>query len=119
MNRHVVIADTEDAARAAARRAYARWHASFMTLWIKHGATPPNAPYPDSFEALEAMGLGIAGTPETVRATLARQVTEAGITYLACRFAFGDLTHDEARRSLDLFAAHVMPALGDAPHPRA
>jgi alkanesulfonate monooxygenase SsuD/methylene tetrahydromethanopterin reductase-like flavin-dependent oxidoreductase (luciferase family) len=113
MNRHIVIADTDAAALDAARRAYRRWHASFMKLWIKHDATPPNAPYPDSFEALQAMGLGIVGSPDTVRAALASQVTEAGINYLACRFAFGDLTLAESMRSLELFTAHVMPALGE------
>jgi alkanesulfonate monooxygenase SsuD/methylene tetrahydromethanopterin reductase-like flavin-dependent oxidoreductase (luciferase family) len=111
MNRHIVIADSDDAALAAARRAYARWYASFMKLWIKHGATPPNAPYPETFEALQAMGLGVVGAPDTVRAILTRQIAEAGINYLCCRFAFGDLSLDESMRSLDLFVREVMPAL--------
>jgi alkanesulfonate monooxygenase SsuD/methylene tetrahydromethanopterin reductase-like flavin-dependent oxidoreductase (luciferase family) len=111
MNRHVVIAETDDAARAIARRGYLRWHASFMKLWIKHGTKPPNAMYPESFDALEQLGLGVAGTPATVRAALASHIETAGINYLACRFAFGDLSLEESRRSLDLFAAEVMPTL--------
>jgi alkanesulfonate monooxygenase SsuD/methylene tetrahydromethanopterin reductase-like flavin-dependent oxidoreductase (luciferase family) len=117
MNRHIVIADSDEAALAAAKRAYARWYASFMKLWIKHGATPPNAPYPATFEALQAMGLGVVGAPDTVRAVLARQVAESGISYLCCRFAFGDLRLDESMRSLDLFVRAVMPALQATPAP--
>jgi alkanesulfonate monooxygenase SsuD/methylene tetrahydromethanopterin reductase-like flavin-dependent oxidoreductase (luciferase family) len=114
MNRHIVIADTDEEALAIGRRAYQRWHASFMKLWIKHDATPPNAPYPDDVEALQAIGLGIFGSPARVRAALVEQVRASGITYLACRFAFGDLSEAEAQRSLALFAAHVMPALDTA-----
>ncbi|MBV8166231.1 MAG: LLM class flavin-dependent oxidoreductase [Alphaproteobacteria bacterium] len=110
MSRHIVIADSDEAALAAARRAYARWYASFMKLWIKHNATPPNAPYPATLEALQAMGLGIVGSPDTVREILTRQVREAGITYLCCRFAFGDLTLAESTRSLELFVREIMPA---------
>jgi alkanesulfonate monooxygenase SsuD/methylene tetrahydromethanopterin reductase-like flavin-dependent oxidoreductase (luciferase family) len=111
MNRHIVIADTEAAALASARRAYLVWYASFMKLWIKHNAKPPNAMYPDNFDALQRIGLGVAGTPERVRAVLGEQVATAGINYLACRFAFGDLSFEEAHRSVALFVDHVMPAL--------
>ena len=31
--------------------------------------------------------------------------------YVACRFAFGDLTFEEERRSVELFASEVMPHL--------
>ena len=33
------------------------------------------------------------------------------MNYVACRFAFGDLTFEEARRSVELFAEQVMPRL--------
>lgn len=32
-------------------------------------------------------------------------------TYFAPAFQWGDLSHQEARRTMDLFAEHVMPAL--------
>ena len=35
--RHIVVADTDDAALAIARRGYRRWYASFMKLWLDHG----------------------------------------------------------------------------------
>ena len=57
------------------------------------------------------MGLAVAGTPATVRDALARLIGEAGVTYLVCRFAFGDMALAELLRSLELFAQHVMPEL--------
>jgi alkanesulfonate monooxygenase SsuD/methylene tetrahydromethanopterin reductase-like flavin-dependent oxidoreductase (luciferase family) len=111
MNRHIVIADSDEAALAIARRAYQRWYASFMKLWIKHNARPPNAMYPDNFDDLQRVGIGVAGSPDRVRAVLADHVEISGINYLACRFAFGDLSFEEAQRSVALFVDHVMPAL--------
>jgi alkanesulfonate monooxygenase SsuD/methylene tetrahydromethanopterin reductase-like flavin-dependent oxidoreductase (luciferase family) len=111
MNRHLVLAESEAEALSIARRAFARWHASFFLLWKKHGMQPARAAYPDTFDQLQAMGLGLAGTPEQVCETLLAQVREAGNNYLVCRLAFGDLTLAESMRSLDLFARVVMPAL--------
>jgi hypothetical protein len=42
---------------------------------------------------------------------LSRQIADAGVNYLVCRFAFGDTTMQESLRSLELFAADVMPDL--------
>jgi alkanesulfonate monooxygenase SsuD/methylene tetrahydromethanopterin reductase-like flavin-dependent oxidoreductase (luciferase family) len=111
MNRHIVIADTDATALDAARRAYRRWYASFMKLWWKHGTRPPNAMYPESFDQLIEVGLGVAGTPDRVGETLARHVAESGVNYLCCRFAFGDLSFEETLRSLELFTTKVMPTL--------
>jgi hypothetical protein len=55
----------------------------------------------------------LAGSIATVRDTLRRYQTTVGPkhNYLCGAFQWGDLTTDEARRSLDLFAADVRPAL--------
>jgi len=111
-NRHVVVADSTEQALTIARRAYARWHESFFALWERHGTRPTYALYPGTFDELEAMGLGVAGSAEKVRDVLAAQVAEAGSNYLVCRLAFGDLTLAESLRSLELYAGAVMPALG-------
>jgi len=63
---------------------------------------------------MRAPGETIAGTPATVRDALARQIAEAGVNYLVCRLAFGDMALAESLRSLELFARHVMPELGSA-----
>jgi alkanesulfonate monooxygenase SsuD/methylene tetrahydromethanopterin reductase-like flavin-dependent oxidoreductase (luciferase family) len=111
MNRHIVIADSDAEAAAIAQRAYRHWHTSFFCLFNKHGTRPPFALYPDTFDELERMGLGVAGTPEKVRDVLAAQVAEAGVNYVVCRLAFGDLTLAESMRSTELYARTVMPAL--------
>ncbi len=109
--RHVVIAESEAEAVAAARRAYARWHASFMFLWKKHGTQPMFAAFPEDFDAVRDAGLVAAGTPQAVRAVLADQIGKSGVNYLLLRFAFGDLSLAESLQSVDLFQREVMPAL--------
>lgn len=111
LGRHLVIADTTSEALALARRAYARWYNSFTWLWRKHSSKPVSASYPEDFDTLREMGVGIAGSPSEVRDTLLRQLGESGSNYFVCRFAFGDLTFDEARHSLTLFTDQIMPAL--------
>jgi alkanesulfonate monooxygenase SsuD/methylene tetrahydromethanopterin reductase-like flavin-dependent oxidoreductase (luciferase family) len=111
MNRHIVIADTSEQATEIARRAYQMWHKNFFRLWERHGTRPSYALYPATFDELEAMGLGVAGSPDKVRDVLAAQVAEAGVNYLVCRLAFGDLSLAESLRSLELYAQAVMPAL--------
>ncbi len=111
VSRHVVIADTEAEALGAARRAYLGWRASFMKLWLLHGKLPsPQAIFPPTFDEAEAAGRAVAGTPAKVRDFLRALQGESGVNYVLCRFAFGDMTRDEALRSVDLFAREVMGA---------
>jgi len=111
MGRYVIVAENDRDAYEIARRAYRRWYESFILLWDKHGGHPPFANYPPTYEEVAENGYGFAGSPATVRDALLRQVQEAGINYLVCRFAFGDLTLKESMRSLNLFTREVMPAL--------
>jgi len=56
-------------------------------------------------------GLGtrvIAGSPRSLRAYMDEYV-ETGANYFICSFQWGDLTHDQAMRSIELFSAEVMP----------
>jgi alkanesulfonate monooxygenase SsuD/methylene tetrahydromethanopterin reductase-like flavin-dependent oxidoreductase (luciferase family) len=111
--RHVVVADSDAEALAIARPAYRQWRASFLKLWLRHGKMPsPHAIFPPEFDEAEAAGRAVAGAPAKVSAYLRDVVAESGISYLLCRFAFGDLPLGPALRSVELFAAEVMPALG-------
>ena len=47
----------------------------------------------------------------TVRERMKRDNETAGINYCLCRMAFGDLSFEESKRSAELFAKEVMPAL--------
>ena len=46
-----------------------------------------------------------------VATTLRQTINDAGLNYLLCRFAFGDVTHDEAMQSTKLFASQIIPQL--------
>ena len=110
--RHIVVAETEKEAYEIARRGYAKWRESFLVLWHRHGQMPSaHAVFPERFEDDEAQGRAVAGTPDKVRDFLMKSVRDAGLNYLLCRFAFGDITGDEALNSVDLFTAKVMPDL--------
>ncbi len=111
MVRFIVVADTDDKAMAIARRAYLRWRASFTYLSELNGTLPQSPLRVDSFDTLIKQGQGIAGSPDTVRAFLGKQVEDSGVNYIVGQFCFGDLTLDEMLRSVDLFGKHVMPTL--------
>lgn len=111
VGRHVVVGRTDAEAVAIGARAYKLWHSSFMYLFRRHNALPREvARLPDTFEELMQRGLAIAGSPETVRAGIRRQADDGGINYLLCRFAFGDISYDEAAASVGLFRDEVLPA---------
>lgn len=116
VSRHVVVADTDAQAKALARRAYARWVESFDKLWRDNGtsvriAFPPIATlYPETWEEVEAVGNGIAGSPDTVRRYVLEEAERTNMSYLVSWFAFGDLEVPDVTRSVELFARHVMPA---------
>ena len=63
------------------------------------------AALPDEWDPLQAHGHAIAGTPAQVRDFIADAVEAAGATYFVCDFAFGTISHEEAMRSVELFAA--------------
>jgi alkanesulfonate monooxygenase SsuD/methylene tetrahydromethanopterin reductase-like flavin-dependent oxidoreductase (luciferase family) len=110
LGRFVVVADSDAAALAIARRAYPRWHDSFTFLHRMHGRLNVH-PRPPTFDGLAEAGQGVAGAPATVAAFLRRELAETGSNYCVCQFAFGDLSQAETVRSVELFARDVMPAL--------
>jgi alkanesulfonate monooxygenase SsuD/methylene tetrahydromethanopterin reductase-like flavin-dependent oxidoreductase (luciferase family) len=106
--RHMVIAPTESEANDIAARAYERWYASFMYLWVKHD-TKPGAYFPSTWDELVKAGRALSGTPAMVREQLAEQVERSGVNFILTRFAFGDLAYQHSLRSVELFARDVMP----------
>ena len=112
--RFIVVADSDAAALASARRAYLRWRASFTYLSELNGTLPESPLRAESFDVLIGQGQAIAGSPDTVRAFLAAQVDATRANYIVGQFCFGDLTLEEMQRSVALFAAQVMPAMRGA-----
>lgn len=107
--RMTVIADTQDEADAIARDGYDRWQASlekqahdfgFRTMFL-----PPN------YEAARQFGTVIAGTPDQVRDMLAKHIEESTVNYVCLQLAFGNVTHAQSMRTLELFASEVAPKL--------
>jgi len=110
LGRFIVVAPSDVAALALARRAYLVWHASFTHLFRRHGRAQSH-PRPASFDLLAERGQGIAGSPATVAEFLARELSATGCNYVVGQFAFGDLTLEESLQSIGLFAGEVIPLL--------
>lgn len=110
ITRHVVVAPTDAEAKAMARRAYAIWRDAIEMLWKRSGVPFVLAPvYPTTYDELEAIGHGIAGSPSTVRDYIARLHEESGVNYVLAQMMFGDLSYEEASTSMQLFAREVVP----------
>ena len=67
--------------------------------------------FPDEFDDLMETGVAIAGTPAQARAKMAALAADSGVNYLVCRMAFGDLSYEEAARTVDLLTREVLPGL--------
>ena len=109
----MVVADSDDAALAAARRAYPKWRESFYYLFVRNKGPMPIHARPPSWDEMQAQGRAIAGTPRTVTAFLRENLDASGADYVIGQFAFGDLTRAEVLRTIALFSGEVFPALRD------
>jgi alkanesulfonate monooxygenase SsuD/methylene tetrahydromethanopterin reductase-like flavin-dependent oxidoreductase (luciferase family) len=107
----IVVAETDEQARDIAARAYKRWHASFHYLYHLHGRAPVHGERPNDFAIVMQERRGIAGSAETVRRFLASAIEAGSLSYVVGQFVFGDMTFNEASRSIDIFARDVMPCL--------
>ena len=110
LGRFIVVADSDAAALALARRAYPKWHDAFTYLPRMYDYKQMH-PRPADYDTLMAHGQGFAGSPASVTKWLRAQLDETQTNYVVGQFAFGDLTPAEFTRSVELFAEHVMPAL--------
>jgi alkanesulfonate monooxygenase SsuD/methylene tetrahydromethanopterin reductase-like flavin-dependent oxidoreductase (luciferase family) len=110
LGRFILVAETDAAALALARRAYPKWYASFTHLHRLHGRTGAH-PRPPTFDGLAEVGQGLAGSPQTVAAFLRRELNDTGSNYCVGQFAFGDLSLAETLHSIELFGREVMPQL--------
>jgi alkanesulfonate monooxygenase SsuD/methylene tetrahydromethanopterin reductase-like flavin-dependent oxidoreductase (luciferase family) len=109
--RHVVVADTDEAARRIANRAYPRWRESFRWLFARHGTEPRVIGiYPPTFDELMALNNGVAGSPDTVRRFIEAEVAANECNYFVPQMVFGSMTLQESLRSVELFAKEIMPA---------
>lgn len=107
--RQIYIAESDAAALAVAKPAYADWYQSITQLWHE------NADHAyDNFFAWEPCLAGetiLIGSVAKVREQIQQLVAEGGINYFVGSFAWGSLSPAQSRRSLELFIEEIMPAL--------
>jgi len=110
--RLVVVAETDAKAEALARAAHPRWKASFVKLWDEHAdASIYQRIGLLDLETSLRDGMILCGSPDRLRAQVARLIEAANANYFVGCFAWGDLTLEQSLRSLRLFANEVIPAL--------
>jgi alkanesulfonate monooxygenase SsuD/methylene tetrahydromethanopterin reductase-like flavin-dependent oxidoreductase (luciferase family) len=115
ITKHVVIRETDEEAMAVARRA---WPA-FARNWAATSLATPDGrvapPQRDDFDSVLAEDVRmLIGSPRTIRNYMERFVDgikDRPSFYFAPAFQWGDLTCEQARESIRLFAAEVMPAV--------
>jgi len=115
VQRHIFVADTDAEAHRFGKPAMDIHLAHLNWLRTKHGQSGLiyrlNVPRGADFEACIADGTVIAGSPQTVRAELERQIGELGVNYLLAYLFLGTMSLADALRSLELFKSEVMPHL--------
>jgi luciferase family oxidoreductase group 1 len=109
LSMHVHVAESDEKARAQARPAYALFHENFTRRYFELGIDK----YPSAvdFDQMVDQGKVACGSPDTVRAMIGRVLEETDVDYIMGSFMFGDMTFDQSRRSIELFAREVIPAL--------
>ena len=147
---HLVIADTDDEALAAARPAWEkyRWNlaaprrleaekrnltqfmstkdGSFGFVGDRPAGLPTRELRRDIDAELERFdqvkagthpnrlgGVALAGAPPAVREYM-EEYLATGANYFVCSFQWGDISHENAMRSIALFASEVMPRYATA-----
>nr|WP_315591725.1 LLM class flavin-dependent oxidoreductase [uncultured Cupriavidus sp.] len=110
VHRYIVMADTDAEALEIGKRAWHALHASFYDSRHKHDTRSIHARPPQDFGALIESGMAIAGSPSVVREQLLEQAENGAFNYLIGTYVFGDLSLEEASRSVRLFCDHVRPA---------
>ena len=109
--RHVVVAETDAEALAAARTAFPHWRASLASLWDRRGVAFP-VPMPTQWDELQAKGMAIAGSAASVAAYVREENAAASGNFFLCQMMFGDMPLEFAQHSARLFAFEVAPQLG-------
>ena len=124
--RHVIVADSDAKARDLIRSAYRQWRHHMAFLWEWGGIPfPIGMIYPDEFETLEGMNMGVAGSPETVRRYVAETIEQTGINYFVADYdlrivalrsgvAFGRLVRQRGNARIPLSASVAQALAAEA-----
>ncbi len=105
--RHFFVADTDKQAEEIAIPAYRVYYNNITKLWRDFGTIPTL--FTDDLLRARSADAAIVGSPKSVRDRIAAYFEESKTNYLVLSFAWGGLTGEQSRHSLDLFASEVMP----------
>ena len=107
--RHIYVGETDAEALRIATPAYRRWKLSHVELWRRMGSD--NHLWPEHLDEAVAKDGAIVGSVETVIREINDAVAVSGCNYLVGRFAFGNMSYHDTRKSVDLFISQVMPKI--------
>ena len=105
ITRFVYLSGDERQARERGSHAAHEFHENLVYLWKKYNATAVSL---DEVKRAAQTTL-MLGKPADIRAKIEEELQTTGANYYVPRFAFGNLTHQESVRSLELFTSEVMP----------
>ena len=105
---HIVIAESFLEAERIGLQAYESWKGHLHHLTRKLGRPDAMKLEPYSEDSVQRL---IVGPPNAVLEKVQEAIAATGMNYLLCIFSFGNLAPQAALRSLELFAAEVMPKL--------
>lgn len=125
LTKHVYVAPTDAEAQAEARDPEMWYRGSFIRSLSTEGLVGLHESVYKNAQAMAARLASqtwesllpdtlLVGSPDTVAAKLSK-MQEAGVGEVACWMSFGGLPPDKVRRSMRLFAEHVMPRFHKAP----
>lgn len=106
--RHVYVAGDEREVERVAAPAYSKYYDNITKLWRDFNTVPTHGFTPDLAVARKN-DVAIVGTAGHVRDEVGRFFEDSGCNYLVLSFAWGGLSQDDSRRSLDRFVTQVMP----------
>jgi alkanesulfonate monooxygenase SsuD/methylene tetrahydromethanopterin reductase-like flavin-dependent oxidoreductase (luciferase family) len=117
MNRQIIVADTDEEAHAILAHAHPIWKDNFSKLAMdrRDGSEASRQELRlyhqrTDLPGMLSSGALIVGSPDTVREGVGAMVEAAQLNYVACTVAWGGITGEQARRSLALLGAEVLPA---------
>jgi alkanesulfonate monooxygenase SsuD/methylene tetrahydromethanopterin reductase-like flavin-dependent oxidoreductase (luciferase family) len=107
--RHVYVAGDDREVSSIAAPAYKTYYDNITKLWRDFRTLPFYGFTPD-LELARKSEVAIAGTTEHVVQQVGNFFELSGCNYLVLSFAWGGLSQEDSRRSLDRFVTRVMPA---------